>query len=195
MSDIGDFVVDVVDSEDEVEVVDECIICDEATMRKCAVCNDVLICSMNCQQIAVIDDVNSDHFDMCVADTSADTFYKDVLCNRIPRDEQTIMDFQFIWLHDITDRRKLLEIYATIIRQADVTPREMGIWVEEKKLFERIAMLVYTSPTLMSLDDVRWLKETDIWTRGLSKTTQAVFQDIIFKQERFQRELGMMRPL
>ncbi|KAF5522576.1 hypothetical protein CGCA056_v007376 [Colletotrichum aenigma] len=182
---MGDYVVD---SEDEVEVVDdECIICDEATARKCAICNDILICSMNCQQIAVIDDVNSDHFDMCVADTTADTFYKDVLSNRIPKDVQTIDDFKFNWLYKITDRRKLLEIYTTIIRKADVTPREMDIWVAEKKLFERIAMLVYTCPKLMSLEDVRWFKGTNIWTFGLNKTTQAVFQDIISIQERFRR--------
>lgn len=183
---MGDYVVD---SEDEVEVEvdDECIICDEATTRKCAICNDVLICSMNCQQIAVIDDVNSDHFDMCVADTTADTFYKDVLSNRIPKDVQTIDDFKFNWLHKITDKRKLLEIYTTIIRKADVTPREMDIWVAEKKLFERIAMLVYTCPKLISLEDVRWLKGTNIWTFELNKTTQAVFQDIISIQESFRR--------
>lgn len=185
----------VVISEDEVMIVYECIVCKQATVRKCAICNDVPICSMTCQQIAVIDDVDTEHSDECSIDTSADTLYHGVLSNRIPRDAQTINDFDFKWFVKITDRRKLLEIYARTIRQADVTPREMDVWVEEKKLFERIAMLVYTSPKLMSLDDVRWLKRTDLWTRGLSKTTQAVFQDIIFKHVRFQRDLGMIRPL
>ncbi|KAF4874230.1 hypothetical protein CGCSCA1_v006705 [Colletotrichum siamense] len=165
------------------DVNDGCIVCKQPTLRTCALCNDVMICSMDCQQIAVIDDVNSDHFDMCVAETSADTLYKDVLSNRIPRDTETFHDYQFYWLSSFIDRRKLLKIYSTMIRKMDVTPHEMEIWVKEHKLFERIAMILLTRPDLITLDDLKWLKRTDLWTDGLSNTARRIFEDVTARKQ------------
>ncbi|KAI8155375.1 hypothetical protein K4K49_003755 [Colletotrichum sp. SAR 10_70] len=178
------------DSCDSVQDVDdECIICKQPTLRTCALCNEVMICSMDCQQIAVIDDVNSDHFDMCVAETSADTLYKDVLSNRIPRDTETFNDYQFYWLFTFIDRRKLLKIYSTMIRKMDVTPHEMEIWVKEHKLFERIAMFFLSRPDLITLDDLTWLKRTYLWTDGFSNTARGIFEDVIArKQEKLQSD-------
>ncbi|KAK2765823.1 hypothetical protein CKAH01_15572 [Colletotrichum kahawae] len=164
----------------------ECIVCQQPTTRTCSFCNDVMICSMDCQQIAVNDDINSDHFDMCVHDATADTLYKDVLSNRIPRDTQTLQDFQFNWLSNRLAQRKLLGIYVKIIYQADVTPRELEIWVERNKLFERIAMLFLSHPELIGLDDLKWLKRTELWSDGFGKTTRGIFEDVIArKQGRF----------
>ncbi|KAI8317298.1 hypothetical protein K4K59_008597 [Colletotrichum sp. SAR11_240] len=180
---MGDFV-----PERREEDYDECIVCEKDTMRKCAICNGAMICSMNCQQIALLDNVDSGHSAECFTDTTADMLYLDVLNNRLPMNARTIHDFHFTWFLKLTDRRKLLDIYATIIRKADVTPREMDVWVKEKKLFERIAMLFYNSSQLMSLEDLGWLKGTHLWTYGLSKTTQAAFEVIIFRQQRLQSQ-------
>ncbi|KAH0435748.1 hypothetical protein CcaCcLH18_04702 [Colletotrichum camelliae] len=166
-----------------------CVICQrQRTTRKCALCNVVLICSMNCQQVAVLDDVDSKHFATCVSTTdTAKTFYKNVLSNRIPSDAATVNDYQFYWLCTLPDYRKLLKMYAAIIGVMDVTPRELDLWVKEEKLFERIAMLFHCSPNLISLEDVMWLKGTDLWREGLSETARAIFQDVIArKQEKLQ---------
>ncbi|KAK1852391.1 hypothetical protein CCHR01_04937 [Colletotrichum chrysophilum] len=177
------------DANDVDDVDDGCIVCKQPTLRTCALCNDVMICSMDCQQIAVIDDVNSDHFDMCVAETSADTLYKDVLSNRIPRDTETFRDYQFYWLSSFIDCRKLLKMYTTIIREMDVTPHEMKIWVKEHKLFERIAMLFLSRPDLIILDDLKWLKRTHLWAAGFSNTARGIFEDVIArKQEKLQSD-------
>ncbi|KAF4845046.1 hypothetical protein CGCSCA4_v006907 [Colletotrichum siamense] len=187
---------DSADSQDD-EVLCACIICRRKfTVRKCALCNDALICSMNCQEVAVHDDTDSRHFAICVSkiDTSpvlrtAKTFYKNVLSNKIPPDMDTFNDYQFFWLGSLADQRKLLKIYATLISMKDVTPRELDIWVKERTLFERISMLFHCFPELISLEDLLWLKASNLWTAGLGKTARVIFEDLIArKQEKVQSD-------
>ncbi|EQB45107.1 hypothetical protein CGLO_16062 [Colletotrichum gloeosporioides Cg-14] len=175
------------------EVCCACIICRRKfTVRKCALCNDALICSMNCQEVAVQDDIHSRHFAICVSKTDASmvfrtakTLYKSVLGNKIPSDAATFNDYQFFWLSSLADQRKLLKIYATIISMKDVTPREWDIWVKENTLFERISMLFHCFPELISLEDLVWLKASNLWTEGLGKTARIICEDVIArKQER-----------
>ncbi|KAF5501123.1 hypothetical protein CGCS363_v006191 [Colletotrichum siamense] len=169
-----------------------CIICGELeTTRKCALCNDVLICSMNCQEVAVRDDVESRHFTICVSkiDTSvvlrtAKTLYKDVLSNKVPSDIDTINDYHFHWFDSSANDRKFLKMYVVIIGTMDVTAHELDLWVKEGKLLERIAMLFHSSPKLVSLEDLMWLKDTRLWSEGLSKTARAIFKDIIARKQK-----------
>ncbi|KAI8167362.1 hypothetical protein KHU50_006565 [Colletotrichum sp. SAR 10_65] len=165
-------------------------------MRQCVLCNDALICSMNCQEVAVQDDTDSRHFAVCVSkiDSSpvlrtAKTLYKNVLSNTIPSDMDTLNDFQFYWLSSMADQRKFLKIYQAIISIRNVTPHELDIWVKEKTLFERISMLLHCFPELISLEDLEWLKASDLWTDGLGKTARVIFEDLIArKQEKLQSD-------
>ncbi|KAI8317299.1 hypothetical protein K4K59_008598 [Colletotrichum sp. SAR11_240] len=181
-----------------------CTVCQKKrTSRKCALCNDFWICSLRCQKNFVLVGGHfagplascADHFKECVLNpkTTASLLYIFAAANWLPycaknfpeMYQRVIEDYRFDVFDIIgpTNRHCLLRFYWQAIYQMDVSAREIHLWREEGKLFERIAVLCQSYPQMHGYWDLQWFKETPLWESELSSTARATIEFVIARQK------------
>ncbi|KAL3296473.1 hypothetical protein RB213_006927 [Colletotrichum asianum] len=171
-----------------------CTVCQKKrTSRKCALCNDFWICSLRCQKNFVLVGGHfagplascADHFKECVLNpkTTASLLYIFAAAEWLPycpenfpeMYQRVIKDYRFdiFNIRGPTNRECLLRFYWHAIYQMDVSARELHLWREEGKLYERIAMLCQSYPKTHGYWDLKWFKQTMLWESELSSKARA----------------------
>ncbi|KAJ3952447.1 hypothetical protein N0V92_011104 [Colletotrichum tropicale] len=181
-----------------------CTVCQKKrTSRKCSLCNDFWICSLRCQKNFVLVGGHfagplascAEHFKECVLNpkTTASLLYIFAAAEWLPycpenfpeMYQRAIKDYRFD-MFDIrgpTNRQCLLRFYWQVIDQMDVSAREIHLWREEGKLFERIAVLCQSYPNMHGYWDLQWFKETPLWESELSSTARATIEFVIARKK------------
>ncbi|KAF5501122.1 hypothetical protein CGCS363_v006190 [Colletotrichum siamense] len=181
-----------------------CTVCQKKrTSRKCALCNDFWICSLRCQKSFVLVGGHfagplascAAHFKECVLNpkATASLLYIFAAAEWLPycpenfpeMYQRVIEDYRFD-VFDIrgpTNRDCLLRFYRQVIDQMDVSAREIHLWREEGKLFERIAVLCQSYPNMHGYWDLQWFKQTPLWESELSSTARATIEFVIARQK------------
>ncbi|KAF4845055.1 hypothetical protein CGCSCA4_v006908 [Colletotrichum siamense] len=181
-----------------------CTVCGKKrTSRKCALCNDFWICSLRCQKNFVLVGGHfagplascAEHFKECVLNpkTTASLLYVFAAAEWLPycpenfpeMYQRVIKDYRFDMFDTIgpTNRDCLLRFYRQFIDQMDVSAREIHVWREEGKLFERIAVLCQSYPKMHGYWDLQWFKQTTLWESELSSTARATVEFVIARQK------------
>ncbi|KAH0435747.1 hypothetical protein CcaCcLH18_04701 [Colletotrichum camelliae] len=185
--------------QDQVEGL--CTICrKKRTSRKCALCNDGWICSLRCQESFVLVGGHfagplsscADHFNECVLNpkTTASLLYIFAAADWLPRRtenypemyQRVMKDYRFDTFDDSLNKDCLLNFYRQVIYQLDVSAREIHLWREEGKLFERIAVLCQSYPKTIGDLDLRWFKETPLWESELSSRARATIGLVVARK-------------
>uniref|UniRef100_L2FKP3 MYND-type zinc finger protein samB n=1 Tax=Colletotrichum fructicola (strain Nara gc5) TaxID=1213859 RepID=L2FKP3_COLFN len=181
-----------------------CTVCQKKrTSRKCALCNDFWICSLRCQKSFVLVGGHfagplascADHFKECVLNpkTTASLLYIFAAAEWLPycaenfpeMYQRVVKDYRFD-VFDIrgpTNRECLLRFYWQAIYQMDVSAREIHLWREEGKLFERIAVLCQSYPNMHGYWDLQWFKQTPLWESELISKARATIEFVIARQK------------
>ncbi|EQB45106.1 hypothetical protein CGLO_16061 [Colletotrichum gloeosporioides Cg-14] len=181
-----------------------CTVCQKKrTSRKCALCNDFWICSLRCQKSFVLVGGHfagplascADHFKECVLNpkTTASLLYIFAAAEWLPycaenfpeMYQRVIEDYRFD-IFDIrgpTNRECLLRFYWHAIYQMDVSARELHLWREEGKLYERIAVLCQSYPKTHGYWDLKWFKQTPLWESELSSKARATIEFVTARQK------------